>query len=260
MNVDRVNVLGVAISALNMDMAVHGITDAVRQRRKSYVCVTGVHGVMESHDDPQVKAALNGALYCTPDGMPMVWLGRLAGKKDITRVYGPDLMLRLCEGSVKDGTRHFFYGGTNGVAAELSEKLCARFPGLLIAGVCQPPFRPLNAEEERALIEQVRAARPDFFWVGLSTPKQEMFMAEYLPKLETTVMLGVGAAFDFHSGRVRQAPAWMQRSGLEWLFRLCMEPRRLWKRYLRNNPRFVYLVLKQWLGLQRFELPRGHQT
>lgn len=260
MNVERVNVLGVGISALNMDLAVQGIFEAIRQRRKGFVCVTGVHGVMESQDRPEVRAAHNAALYCTPDGMPMVWLSRLAGHRHVTRVYGPDLMLRLCELSVKEGARHFFYGGANGVAAELSQRLQARFPGLIVAGTDEPPFRPLNSEEERALIEKVRDARPDFFWVGLSTPKQELFMAQYLPKLDATVMLGVGAAFDFHSGRVRQAPSWMQRNGLEWFFRVCMEPRRLWKRYLKNNPRFVYLILKQWLGWQRFELPGGEQS
>ena len=255
MNVDRVNVLGVGISALNMELAAQFITDAVRQRRKGYVCVTNVHAVMEGFDDPRVKAAINGSMLSTPDGMPLVWLGRLAGRKEMGRVYGPDLMLRLCGDSCREGFRHFFYGGANGAAAEMAARLAERFPGLTVAGIYEPPFRSLTGMEEGALTEMVRAARPDFFWVGLSTPKQDKFMAEYLSKLEVTVMLGVGAAFDFHSGRIRQAPAWMQRIGLEWLFRLCMEPRRLWKRYLKHNPRFVYHVVRQLLGLEKFDLP-----
>ena len=255
MNMDRVNVLGVGISALNMDLAARVILDAVRQRRKGYVCVTNVHAVMEGYDDPRVKAALNGAMLCTPDGMPMVWLGRSAGHAEMSRVYGPDLILRLCEDSCREGFRHFFYGGANGAAAELITNLSARFPKLVVAGIYEPPFRPLNEMEERQLIETVRTARPDFFWVGLSTPKQDKFMAEYSPKLDATVMLGVGAAFDFHSGRVRQAPAWLQRLGMEWFFRLCMEPRRLWKRYLKHNPRFVYHVFRQRVGLEKFTLP-----
>ncbi len=255
MNVDRVNVLGVGISALNMDLASRFILEAVRQRRKGYICITNVHAVMEGYDDPAVKAALNGAMLCTPDGMPMVWLGRWAGKKEMSRVCGPDLMLPLCEQSCQDGFRHFFYGGANGAAAELAAKLKGRFPSLVVAGTYEPPFRPLNEAEEGELIQQVRDARVDFFWVGLSTPKQDKFMAEYLPKLDATVMLGVGATFDFHSGRIRRAPVWMQRLGLEWFFRLCMEPRRLWKRYLKHNPRFVYHVLRQKLGLEEFTLP-----
>lgn len=255
MNVDRINVLGVGISVLNMDLAAQAILDAVRQRRKGYVCVTNVHAVMEGYDDPKVKGALNGAMLCTPDGMPLVWLGRRAGNKEMSRVYGPDLMLRLCADSCGEGLRHFFYGGANGAAEELAAKLKERFPSLVIAGTYEPPFRPLNDAEEKEVIEKVRAARVDLFWVGLSTPKQDKFMAEYSSKLDAPVMLGVGAAFDFHSGRIRQAPAWLQRLGMEWFFRLCMEPRRLWKRYLKHNPRFVYHVLRQRLGLEKFTLP-----
>lgn len=254
MTIDRINVLGVGISALNLDLACQFILQAVRDRRKGYVCITNVHAVMEAYDDPRVKAALNGSMLCTPDGMPMVWLGRSSGRREMSRVYGPDLMLRLCADPQSRGLRHFFYGGARGAGVELSQKLSQRFPGLVVAGVYEPPFRPLHAEEERELFEQVRASQPDLFWVGLSTPKQDKFMAEYSAKLDATVMLGVGAAFDFHSGRIRQAPACLQRIGLEWLFRLCMEPRRLWKRYLKQNPRFVYHLIRQRLGLEKFDL------
>jgi N-acetylglucosaminyldiphosphoundecaprenol N-acetyl-beta-D-mannosaminyltransferase len=206
---------------------------------------------MEAQDDPKLKSIFNNALLVTPDGMPMVWMSWLAGKKQVGRVYGPDLMLEVCG---LRGVRHFLYGGSNGTVSLLESKLMERFPGIQIVGTYEPPWRPLNSEEESALKETVQRARPDVFWVGLSTPKQERFMAEYLPKLEVTLMVGVGAAFDFHSGKVKQAPRWMQYAGLEWFFRLCQEPRRLWRRYLRNNPRFVYQVVCQLLGCKKFDL------
>ena len=251
----RVNVLGVGISVLNLATARDAIAAAVRERRQGYICVTGVHGVMEAQADAEFKRILNGAFLCTPDGMPMVWAGKLNGHREMSRVYGPDLMLDVCAWSETSGARHFFYGGAGGVAELLAQKLKQKFPRLEIVGTFSPPFRPLNAEEVDQLREQVRAAKPDIFWVGLSTPKQEKFMAEFLPKLDATLMIGVGAAFDFHSGRVRQAPRWMQRGGLEWLYRLGCEPRRLAKRYFRNNPRFVLKFFGQWTGLTKYPSP-----
>ncbi|HZI31587.1 MAG TPA: WecB/TagA/CpsF family glycosyltransferase [Candidatus Binatia bacterium] len=252
---NRVNVLGVGISVLNLRTALDAIAEAVRERRKGYICVTGVHGVMEAQDDAEFKRILNGAFLCTPDGMPMVWAGRLNGHRDMRRVYGPDLMLDVCAWSEGSGCKHFFYGGADGVAELLARKLREKFPKLEVVGTYTPPFRRLNADEEIRLQEQIRAARPDILWVGLSTPKQEKFMAEYLPKLEVTLMAGVGAAFDFHAGRMQQAPRWMQRCGLEWFFRLCSEPRRLWKRYLRNNPRFILKFLGQKTGWRKYPVP-----
>jgi len=255
MEIKRVNVLGVGLSVLNLSTALTAIADAVRDRRKGYICVTGVHGVMEAQDDPEFKKILNGAFLCTPDGMPMVWMGKLNGHREMSRVYGPDLMLDVCAWSETSGCRHFFYGGAPGVAEELAGKLQAKFPRLQVAGCYTPPFRPLNAAEEAALQEQIRQTRPDILWVGLSTPKQERFMVQYLPRLEVTLMLGVGAAFDFHAGRITQAPRWMQRSGLEWFYRLTREPRRLWKRYFRNNPLFLLGVAGQLTGLRRYPQP-----
>jgi len=214
----------------------------------------GSHGVVEAQDDAAFKNILNGAFLCTPDGMPMVWAGRLRGHREMSRVYGPDLMLDVCAWSESSGCRHFFYGGSEGVAELLAQKLKARFPKLEVCGTFTPPFRPLSAEEVAGLQQQITAAMPDILWVGLSTPKQEKFMAEYLPKLDVTLMIGVGAAFDFHSGRVRQAPRWMQRSGLEWFYRLCCEPRRLAKRYFRNNPLFVVKFFSQLVGLRKYPL------
>jgi N-acetylglucosaminyldiphosphoundecaprenol N-acetyl-beta-D-mannosaminyltransferase len=252
--IQRINVLGVGISVLNLEAAQAAIADAIARRRKGYICITGVHGVTEAQDDPAFRRILNEAFLCTPDGMPMVWMGKLAGHKEMSRVYGPDLMELVCNASLKKDWRHFFYGGAPGVADALKGRLEARFPGLQVVDTFTPPFRPLNAEEERQLARQVDEAKPDIFWVGLSTPKQEKFMAEYLPKLNTTLMIGVGAAFDFHSGRVKQAPRWMQQSGLEWVYRLWQEPRRLWRRYLRNNPLFVARTALQLTGLRRYRI------
>ena len=251
---NRVNVLGVGISVLNLRTALEAVAAAVRERHKGYVCVTGVHGVMEAQNDPAFRKILNEAFLCTPDGMPMVWMGKWNGHSEMRRVYGPDLMLDVCAWSEKNPCRHFFCGGAPGVAEMLAVKLKARFPKMKIVGTFMPPFRPLNAGEEKQFVETIRAAKPDILWVGLSTPKQEKFMAEFLPKLDATLMIGVGAAFDFHSGRARQAPRWMQHSGLEWFYRLCQEPRRLAKRYFKNNPLFALKILGQLCGLKKYPM------
>lgn len=250
----RANILGVGISAIDPAAALALVSAAVRNRRKGYVCVTGVHGVTEAQSDPDFRRILNAAFLCTPDGMPMVWLGRLQGFRAIDRVYGPDLMLDVCRWSVDSGATHFLFGGAEGVAGLLAERLRHRFPGIRIVGTFTPPFRPLSGAEADELSSAVARARPDLFWVGLSTPKQERFMSEFLPRLETIVMFGVGAAFDFHTGRVRQAPRFVQRSGFEWLFRVLMEPRRLAGRYLRNNTLFVGRSFLQLTGLRRYRI------
>ena len=249
MKVERCNVLGVGISVLNQQLAREFLFDAVRRKVRGYVAVTGVHGVSEAQDAPDLMRILNEALLCTPDGMPMVWMGRLQGHRIIDRVYGPDLMLNLCEHSTRAGFTHFLYGGNPGVADELARTLTTRFPGLKIVRTYSPPFRPLNGDELAALQDAVSQARPDFFWVGLSTPKQERFMAEHLALLPgAKILIGVGAAFDLLTGRVRQAPRWMQRSGLEWFFRWTQEPRRLTRRYFVNNPLFVARAVAQLYG------------
>ncbi len=252
----RLNVLGVGVSVLNLTEALTVVSRAVAERRKGYVCVTGVHGVSEAQDDSGFRRILNRAFLNTPDGMPMVWLGRLAGHREMRRVYGPDLMTLVMRESVARGWRHFFYGGANGTAERLRTVLAAKFPGLQVTGTYEPPFRPLTEAEQAALTAQVAAAKPDIFWVGLSTPKQERFMAENLACLDTTLMIGVGAAFDMLAGTKAQAPQWMQRSGLEWFYRLCQEPRRLGPRYLKNNPLFALRVLAQLSGLRKYELER----
>ncbi len=253
MDVQSVNVLGIGISVLDQERAREVLFCAAREGRRGYVAVTGVHGVTEAQNDPGLKRILNEALLCTPDGMPMVWMGRAQGEPTIRRVYGPDLMLNLCAHSEPAGFTHFLYGGKEGVADELSATLQARFPGLRIVGTYSPPFRPLNPDEVADLQAKVRAARPDFFWVGLSTPKQERFMAAYLAQLpEAKIFLGVGAAFDLLTGRLRQAPRWMQGMGLEWFFRLTQEPKRLARRYLINNPLFVFRAAAQLTGFRKY--------
>jgi N-acetylglucosaminyldiphosphoundecaprenol N-acetyl-beta-D-mannosaminyltransferase len=251
---DRVNVLGVAISAINLDSALSHVSAALENRIRGYVCVTGVHGVSEAQTDSAFRSILNCAFLNTPDGVPMVWMGRLQGFSNMGRVYGPDLMLKVCEFTQSSGHKHFFYGGGPGVADQLHSQLKVQFPRLNVVGTFTPPYRPLTDLEEQSLIDRVSKAKPDIIWVGLSTPKQERFMAGLGQRLETTLLFGVGAAFDFHTGRVRQAPRWMQRSGLEWLFRLSCEPTRLWKRYLKNNPLFVLRALGQLSCLKRYTL------
>jgi N-acetylglucosaminyldiphosphoundecaprenol N-acetyl-beta-D-mannosaminyltransferase len=241
----RVDVLGVGISAVSMDQAVAEVARWVGEGERHYVCVTGVHGVMESQRDPALAAIHNASGLTTPDGMPMVWAGHKAGASHMTRVYGPDLMLELCALAAERGWSSYFYGGAEGVPEQLAAKLTARFPGLQVAGCYSPPFRPLTPEEDEEVVARINQARPDLVWVGLSTPKQERWMAAHRDRLHAPALLGVGAAFDMHAGLLPQAPAWMQRRGLEWAYRLVKEPRRLWKRYLGNNPRFVAAIARR---------------
>jgi N-acetylglucosaminyldiphosphoundecaprenol N-acetyl-beta-D-mannosaminyltransferase len=256
-NLARVNVLGVGVHAINMEQAVAAIDHAVRNRRKGYVCVTGVHGVMEAQSDDKFKEILNNSLLTTPDGMPTVWVGRLQGFRHMDRVYGPDLMLEICRLSAERGYTHYFYGGNEGVAQKLVDSLRTRYRELNVVGMSTPPFRPLNPAEEQELLEHVKKAQPDFVWVGLSTPKQERFMANHIEALDCTLMLGVGAAFDVHAGMTKDAPHWVKRAGLQWLHRLLQEPSRLWKRYLRIIPRFIFNITLQLLR-ESFS-PRAHE-
>jgi len=250
---ERVNLLGVGISAINMTQAVEAIEDWIKQGQQHYVCVTPAHAVMECYLQPELRPIFNGSGLTTPDGMAIVWLLRLKGRNQVSRVYGPDLMLSVCEHSIDRGYKHFFYGGVPGVADELAARLQTCFPGLQVAGTYSPPFHPLSSREDEAIVERINRTLPDIVWIGISSPKQERWMSEHVGKLSAPVLIGVGAAFDFLSGRKKQAPRWIQRSGMEWLFRLASEPRRLWPRYA-NYPLFVLLVLAQALRLKRFPL------
>ncbi len=253
-NPERVNILGVGASAIDMHLALALIEHWIAREEAAYVCVAGVHGVMEAQRDPHLRRVFNQAGLVTPDGMPLVWLSRLHGHPAVRRVYGPDLLLAACQRSLTAGWKHYFYGGAPGVAELLIERLCRRFPGLAIAGHATPPFRPLSPAEDQEAVERINASGADIVWVGLGAPKQEFWMAAHLGRIAAPVMIGVGAAFDFHAGMKRQAPLWMQRSGLEWLFRLASEPTRLWRRYLLNNPAFVLLVVLQAIGIKKYSL------
>ncbi len=238
---ERIQVLGVAISRIDMERAVATIDRWIEAGERHYVCVTPAHGVMDCREDPSLLEIFNGSGMTTPDGMGVVWTCHLKGYRDVGRVYGPELMENVCRRSPQRGYRHFLYGGDEGVPERLAAALVERFPGLRIVGTHSPPFRPLTDEEDAAVVEEINAARPHVVWVGLSTPKQERWMAAHLGRIQAPVMVGVGAAFDFLSGRKPQAPRWIRRSGLEWLFRLSTEPRRLWRRYARY-PAYAALV------------------
>lgn len=254
MSITRTNILGVGVSAVNMDMALAAIEGWIQQRERHYVCVANVHTLTECQKAPDFRQIHNQASMVTPDGMPLVWVSRLKGARHVRRVYGPDLLQAVCEVSARKGYRQYFYGGAEGVPEQLAASLADRCPGLQVAGVESPPFRPLTEDEDRETVDRINAAHPDIVWVGLGAPKQERWMAAHFDRLEVPVIVSVGAAFDFHAGVKKQAPRWMQRSGLEWLHRLASEPRRLWKRYLINNPWFVWLVLLQLSGIKRYSL------
>lgn len=239
------DVLGVRIHAIDMETAVLRSQELLARGGKGYICVTGVHGVMEAQGDPKLREILNASFLCIPDGVPTVWVGHWQGQPQMRRVYGPDFMLEMCRRSLRNDYRHFLYGGGPGVAKLLRARLTRNMPWLHVVGTYTPPFGPLSAEEERKLEESVAEARPDVMWVGLSTPKQERFMAEHCERLAVKLMVGVGAAFDFHAGLRADAPRWMKQSGLQWLHRLLQEPRRLGPRYLKNNPRFVWEILRK---------------
>lgn len=338
---ERVNVLGVGVDAISMERAVQRLVEVSRKGESGYVCVTGAHGVMESQRDETLRQIHNRSLMTVPDGMPTVWMGHEYGFAGMGRVYGPDLMLALCaatSGSVgveecgsrgetvvgsvgvgecgseqhstsdiqhptvhKKSLTHFLYGATEETLKKLKVNLEQRFPGIQIVGSYAPPFRPLTDEEESDLQQQVAACKPDFFWVGLSTPKQEKFMSTHCRgnerhefqksedrgqtrseadaeqrqrsgnsedssdlrplisdlckfPLDAGVFIGVGAAFDIHAGNMKDTPKWIQNAGLQWLHRLCKEPRRLWRRYLWIVPGFIWLSFLQLMGLRKYSL------
>ena len=248
---DRVDVLGVGVSAINLDQAVGQIDYWVERHEPNYVCVCTVHGVMDCQRSAELRQIFNGAGMVTPDGMPLVWLSRRR-HPHVSRVYGPDLMLRELQRSAATGQRHFLYGGAAGVGERLTKRMTERFPGVHIVGRLEPPFAPIETLCNPETAQEINASKPDVVWVGIGSPKQELWMARMRPLLEAPVLIGVGAAFDFHSGTVRQAPRWLRQIGLEWLFRLASDPRRLWRRYLLDNPWFVWEIALQGLGLKRY--------
>ena len=243
---NHLDILGTRIDITNLNDASRSIVGWIQDHKKTYVCVAPVATIIDCQKDPQYRAIINNSGMTTPDGMPLVWLGKLAGHHTIQRTYGPDLLLKLCEQSQEKGYRHFFYGATEDALVQLIKKLKLSFPKINIAGFYAPPLRGMDEREHQEVLDQMNQANPDILWVGLGSPKQDYWMARHRDQLNVPVMIGVGAAFDFIAGIKRQAPRWMQRSGLEWFFRLCSEPRRLWKRYLVGNSLFIYLLFRQW--------------
>jgi N-acetylglucosaminyldiphosphoundecaprenol N-acetyl-beta-D-mannosaminyltransferase len=250
------HVLGVDVDAVDMEGALRLVATLLRGTRKSYVCVAGVHGIMEAQRDPHLLEVYANAAMTIPDGMPLAWVGRMQGHVGMRRVAGPDLMLEVFRRKEFAETTHFLYGGHEGIATELREKLHQQFPWVKIVGTYAPPFRELSNSEETELFAHIAALKPDIMWVGIGCPKQEIFMARYLPGLKTKLMFGVGAAFDFHTGRIRDCADWIKHSGFQWLHRLLQDPRRLWWRYFRNNPAFLWHITLQMLHVRRSHLTR----
>lgn len=251
------DVLGVKISAVNLKLAIELADEWITAGNPGYICATGVHGVMEAQSDLDFRRILNHACINAPDGMPMSWVGHLQGFREMDRVFGPDFMTAMCRLSVERGYRNFLYGGKPGVTELLSEKLQRKFPGLQVVGTYTPPFRSLTPKEENEILVQVRKSKPHILWVGLSTPKQERFTAQYVDRFQVPLLVGVGAAFDYHTGRVHDCPAWVKRAGLQWLHRLMQDPRHLWRRYFRNNPAFLWHIAWQISGLREYPRPVG---
>ncbi|MBZ5568024.1 MAG: WecB/TagA/CpsF family glycosyltransferase [Acidobacteriia bacterium] len=261
---DSFQVLGVRVDAVQIPSVLQQMQEWASawrsgcERRCHYIAVTNIHGITEAQRDEEFKLVLNTSELCVPDGTPLVWIGRQRGFALSRRVYGPELMIEVCR---RDGTRdltHFFYGGAPGVADELAIALARCFPGLRVVGTYSPPFRPLTPAEDQQVVDTINRTAPDVVWVGLGCPKQERWMYEHRTRLAVPILIGVGQAFDIHSGKLRQAPSWMRDHGLEWLFRLCLEPRRLWRRYLVNIVRFLYYLSLESLGLKRFAASMPH--
>ncbi|MCX5706407.1 MAG: WecB/TagA/CpsF family glycosyltransferase [Candidatus Omnitrophica bacterium] len=236
-------ILKVKISAIDMHDASLLVEEAILKRQKKYICVCPVSTIMECKKNEKVLTSVNCADLVTPDGMAVVWLGRIHGHKNIRRVYGPELMEKVCAISAKSGYRNYIYGSTQDVLGKLKERLAKRYPGLIINGMFSPPFRQLTEEEDDKIVEEINNNAPDIVWVGLGSPKQDLWIYEHRDRINAPVMIGVGAAFDFLAGTKPQAPRWIRGNGFEWLFRLVTEPKRLWRRYLINYPLFVYYVL-----------------
>jgi N-acetylglucosaminyldiphosphoundecaprenol N-acetyl-beta-D-mannosaminyltransferase len=249
MDIKSTTILGVRVNALNLPLTLKQIQTWIIDCEQNYVCVTPAHSIMEVHENKDLLPIFNQSGLTTPDGMAIVWILKLKGFKEVKRVYGPDLLLAACEFGIEKGWKHFFYGGAPGVVEDLVKELSLRFPGLIVSGMITPPFRPLTVEEDKEISKQINQSDADIVWVGISTPKQEMWMNAHVGKISPPVLIGIGAAFDFVAGRKQQAPRWIQHSGFEWLYRLTTEPKRLWPRYSKY-PKFVTLVIRELLSKQ----------
>lgn len=243
-------IAGVKVSAINMVDACFAMESVIKDKRQKYICVCPVSTIVECNRDENVRKVINAAYLVTPDGMPLVWIGKMRGFRNMNRVYGPDLMLKFLEVACEKGYSNFFYGSKNSVLEKLTANLLKKYPNLKIAGKYSPPFSPLNEEEDKEIINIINNSSPDIVWVGIGNPKQEVWMAEHLGKIKASLMIGVGAAFDFLAGTKPQSPRWIRDNGFEWLFRLLTEPKRLWKRYLIGNALFLWFFLEELIRVK----------
>lgn len=247
-----VDVLGIPLAVTDYAECLQLIDAFVEARERGYFCVSNVHAVMAAAEDPELRAALLRSSVNVPDGQPLVWAMNALGCSLESRVYGPELMWRACAHAARNGQRFYLYGGRNqGALVQLALNLRRAHPGLRIVGGYSPPHRPLGDDERSALIAEINHARADVVWAGIGVPKQEKWMASMREELDTPLLIGVGAAFDFHAGLVPQAPSWLQDMGLEWAYRFAQEPRRLGRRYLRYNPRFMAAFALQLMEHRR---------
>lgn len=249
---EKINILGFGISKLSIEEIEVRVEQFISGGGHHYVLASNVHTVMMSQNDDHYRRISNRADICLPDGKPLIWAARLLENEKIKRICGRDLMRSLCEKSLISGYSHYFFGGREEILDLLINKLKGKYPRINIAGSYSPPFRPLTPEEDARIIQMINESKADIVWVGLGAPKQERWIAERLGKIESPVMVAVGAAFDFLAGNVSQAPQWIQKAGLEWLYRFGIEPHRLWRRYVFNNPKFIYLLMCQRLKLREF--------
>jgi N-acetylglucosaminyldiphosphoundecaprenol N-acetyl-beta-D-mannosaminyltransferase len=252
----RINMLGVGVMPLSLGQAVEELDKWHQEGRRDYVCCISVHGLVTAQRDREIRRALNRSGLATQDGMPLVWWCRWAGFNQASRVCGSDLLDAMCAISGKRGHRHFFYGGSPQVVRQLVSRLSSRHPGLIVAGYKSPPFRQMTVEEDEMDIASINEARPDFVWVGLGMPKQEKWMLSHVGKINAAALIGIGAAFDFHAGTKPRAPRWMQYCGLEWLFRLSTEPRRLAHRYMIDNAMFIVHAARQIMRIAPYAVER----
>jgi N-acetylglucosaminyldiphosphoundecaprenol N-acetyl-beta-D-mannosaminyltransferase len=242
-------ILGIPLAMTDYAHALDAMDEMIERREKGIVCAVAVHAVTVGYEDPEMHEALQRATLVLPDGMPVVWAANMLGENLRERVYGPELMLRYNDRCAERGHRVWLYGGRDqGSLVQLALNMRQRHPGIQIVGGYSPPFHALSPQEEDEVVQQINDARPDVLWVGIGVPKQEKWMARMRDRLEVPVMCGVGAAFDFHAGRISQAPGWMQERGLEWIYRIAQEPRRLLPRYLYYNPRFVMAFARQYMA------------
>lgn len=239
------NILGVNINVTNMQATVKIITENLEEIKGNYICVSNVHTTVMSYEDKTYKAIQNGGFMALPDGKPLSIVSKKRGFKEAERVTGPDLMEEIFKISEEKGYSHYFYGSTQETLDTLKQKLNEKYPNMKIAGMYSPPFRKLTEEEDKEIVKNINNVNPDFVWVGLGAPKQEIWMSDHNDKVDG-LMIGVGAGFDYHAGNISRAPKWMQNLSLEWMYRLLQDPRRLLRRYMYTNIKFIIALIKEY--------------